>query len=120
MLCRIVVQIVPIQSGLRIISLWLTECSSRHAYIYRRQAAITLNRCLQDPQLQKRLQQVLKLNKEKWEEARDHALKAVVVDNRMRVWWAASTPPSSNRVGTGPTLARAHDHDHAHLRVSDA
>ena len=54
---------------------------------------------MQDPQLQKRLQQVLKLNKEKWEEARDHALKAVVVDNRMRVWWAASTPPSSNRVG---------------------
>ena len=60
----------------------------------------TLPVVLQDPQLQKRLQQVLKLNKEKWEEARDHALKAVVVDNRMRVWWAASTPPSSNRVGT--------------------
>jgi hypothetical protein len=40
---------------------------------------------LQDPHLQKRLQQVLKLNKEKWEEAREHALKAIVVENRMRV-----------------------------------
>jgi hypothetical protein len=53
-----------------------------------------------DPQLQKRLQQVLKLNKEKWEEARDHALKAVVVDNRMRVWWAQqSSTPAQHRVG---------------------
>jgi hypothetical protein len=58
---------------------------------------------MQDPQLQKRLQQVLKLNKEKWEEARDHALKAVVVDNRMRVWWAASSPPSTSRVGVLPS-----------------
>ena len=30
--------------------------------------------------------QVLKLSKEKWDEARDHALKAVVADNRMRIW----------------------------------
>lgn len=29
---------------------------------------------------------VLKLSKEKWEEARDHAMRAVVADNRMRIW----------------------------------
>jgi hypothetical protein len=61
-------------------------------------------RALQDPHLQKRLQQVLKLNKEKWEEAREHALKAVVVDNRMRVWWASPTTGSSLRIG-GPPFA---------------
>jgi hypothetical protein len=54
---------------------------------------------MQDPHLQKRLQQVLKLNKEKWEEARDHALKAVVVDNRMRVWWAVHPGGSTSRIG---------------------
>lgn len=32
--------------------------------------------------------QVLKLSKEKWEEARDHAMRAVVADNRMRIWCA--------------------------------
>ncbi len=32
--------------------------------------------------------QVLKLSKEKWDEARDHAMRAVVADNRMRVWYA--------------------------------
>lgn len=57
---------------------------------------------IQDAQLQKKLQQVLKLNKEKWEEARDHALKAVVVDNRMRVWWAAHPGGSSSRIGASP------------------
>jgi hypothetical protein len=30
---------------------------------------------------------VLKLNKEKWEEARDHALAAVLPDRRMRAWY---------------------------------
>lgn len=58
---------------------------------------------MQDPHLQKRLQQVLKLNKEKWEEARDHAFKAVVVDNRMRVWWASTATPAS-RIGVTPAL----------------
>ena len=38
--------------------------------------------------LRQRLQQVLKLSKEKWEEARDHAMRAVVADNRMRIWYA--------------------------------
>ena len=31
---------------------------------------------------------MLKLSKEKWDEARDHAMRAVVADNRMRVWYA--------------------------------
>ncbi len=42
----------------------------------------------QDGHLRQRLQQVLKLSKEKWEEARDHAFRAVVADNRMRIWYA--------------------------------
>lgn len=42
----------------------------------------------QDGHLRQRLQQVLKLSKEKWDEARDHALRAVVADNRMRIWYA--------------------------------
>uniref|UniRef100_A0A1D1ZYM3 CSE family protein n=1 Tax=Auxenochlorella protothecoides TaxID=3075 RepID=A0A1D1ZYM3_AUXPR len=41
-----------------------------------------------DGHLRQKLQQVLKLSKEKWEEARDHAMKAVVADNRMRIWYA--------------------------------
>jgi hypothetical protein len=32
--------------------------------------------------------QVLKLSKDKWEEARDHAMRAVVCDGRMRIWYA--------------------------------
>jgi hypothetical protein len=60
---------------------------------------------MQDPHLQKRLQQVLKLNKEKWEEAREHALKAVVVDNRMRVWWASQASGTTLRVGAFPPPA---------------
>ncbi len=31
---------------------------------------------------------MLKLSKEKWDEARDHAMRAVVPDNRMRAWYA--------------------------------
>lgn len=42
----------------------------------------------QDGHLRQRLQQILKLSKEKWEEARDHAMRAVVADNRMRIWYA--------------------------------
>lgn len=34
------------------------------------------------------LVQVLKLSKEKWDEARDHAMRAVVADNRMRIWYS--------------------------------
>lgn len=64
---------------------------------------------VQDAQLQKKLQQVLKLNKEKWEEARDHALKAVVVDNRMRVWWAAHPGGSSSRIGANIKLRQLSD-----------
>jgi hypothetical protein len=62
------------------------------------------NLALQDLHLQKRLQQVLKLNKEKWEEAREHALKAVVVDNRMRVWWASPSSGANIRIGASPLL----------------
>jgi hypothetical protein len=40
--------------------------------------------------LRQKLQQVLKLSKEKWEEARDHAMRAVVADNRMRIWCVGS------------------------------
>ena len=41
-----------------------------------------------DGHLRQKLQQVLKLSKEKWEEARDHAMRAVVADNRMRIWYS--------------------------------
>ena len=52
-------------------------------------------RAEQDGHLRQKLQQVLKLSKEKWEEARDHALRAVVADSRMRAWYAASDPKYS-------------------------
>ena len=42
----------------------------------------------QDGHLRQKLQQVLKLSKEKWDDARDHAMRAVVADNRMRIWCA--------------------------------
>jgi hypothetical protein len=42
-----------------------------------------------DGHLRQKLQQVLKLSKEKWDEARDHAMRAVVADNRMRIWCGA-------------------------------
>lgn len=42
----------------------------------------------QDGHLRQKLQQVLKLSKEKWDDARDHAMRAVVADNRMRIWYA--------------------------------
>jgi hypothetical protein len=45
-----------------------------------------------DGHLRQKLQQVLKLSKEKWDEARDHAMRAVVADNRMRIWYATNGP----------------------------
>ena len=42
-----------------------------------------------DGHLRQQLQQLLKLSKEKWEEARDHAMRAVVADSRMRIWCVA-------------------------------
>lgn len=41
-----------------------------------------------DGHLRQKLQQLLKLSKEKWDDARDHAMRAVVADNRMRIWYA--------------------------------
>ena len=46
-------------------------------------------RAEQDGHLRQRLQHVLKLSKEKWDEARDHAMRAVVADGRMRAWCVA-------------------------------
>ena len=43
-----------------------------------------------DGMLRQKLQQVLKLSKEKWDDARDHAMRAVLADSRMRVWCALS------------------------------
>lgn len=45
-----------------------------------------------DAQLRKGLQVILKLSKEKWEEASNHAIQAVVPDFRKRVWY----PPGHN------------------------
>ena len=44
--------------------------------------------------MRQKLQQVLKLSKEKWDEARDHAMRAVVADNRMRIWYADKMNPN--------------------------
>lgn len=55
----------------------------------------------QDTHLRQRLQQILKLSKEKWDEARDHAMKAVVVDNRMRIWWHTDLPRGNHYPRTG-------------------
>ena len=41
-----------------------------------------------DGHLRQKLQQILKLSKEKWDEARDHALRSVVADNYLRVWYS--------------------------------
>jgi hypothetical protein len=46
----------------------------------------------QDGHLRQKLQQVLKLSKEKWDDARDHAMRAVVADNRMRIWCVCTGP----------------------------
>jgi hypothetical protein len=49
-----------------------------------------------DSQLRKALQHILKLSKEKWEEAAQHAQTAVMPDFRRRVWY----PPGEN-MGVG-------------------
>eukprot|EP00879_Flechtneria_rotunda_P032539 GHRR01035762.1.p1 GENE.GHRR01035762.1~~GHRR01035762.1.p1 ORF type:complete len:210 (-),score=68.29 GHRR01035762.1:242-784(-) len=41
-----------------------------------------------DGHLRQQLQALLKLAKEKWDEAAEHAKRAVVPDNRMRAWYA--------------------------------
>lgn len=61
----------------------------------------------QDTHLRQRLQQILKLSKEKWDEARDHAMKAVVVDNRMRIWWHTDLPQGNHFPRTGAVPPRA-------------
>lgn len=50
-----------------------------------------------DGHLRQKLQQVLKLSKEKWDDARDHAMRAVVADNRMRIWLALILSPESKK-----------------------
>jgi hypothetical protein len=45
-----------------------------------------VNHAEDDRQLCEQLKKVLKLTKG-WEEARDHARKAVPVDNNVRLWW---------------------------------
>lgn len=41
-----------------------------------------------DGHLRQQLHTLLKLAKDKWEEAAEHAKRAVVPDNRMRAWYA--------------------------------
>ena len=55
-----------------------------------------------DGHLRQKLQAVLKLSKEKWDDARDHALRAVVADSRMRIWYspdAAAAAAARQRAG---------------------
>ena len=54
-----------------------------------------------DGHLRQRLQAVLKLSKEKWDDARDHALRAVVADSRMRIWYAPESMSSAGGSGSG-------------------
>jgi hypothetical protein len=49
---------------------------------FQRLAALADN----DAPLRQKLQQVLKLTKDKWEETREHAMRAVVADDRARIW----------------------------------
>lgn len=44
---------------------------------------------------------MLKLSKEKWDDARDHALRAVVADSRMRIWYAPESTSGSAGAGSG-------------------
>ena len=55
-------------------------------YFSDRRQLLTTYQPHQDGHLRQRLQHVLKLSREKWEEARDHAMRAVVGDSRMRAW----------------------------------
>lgn len=47
-----------------------------------------------DQQFRKNLQHILKFSADKFNEAREHAIKAIVPDNRMRVWYPDSNDPS--------------------------
>ncbi|KIY91842.1 hypothetical protein MNEG_16120 [Monoraphidium neglectum] len=47
-----------------------------------------VRRADQDGHLRQQLRCVLKLSEDKWKEARERALRAVVPDNRMRAWYA--------------------------------
>lgn len=49
-----------------------------------------------DGHLRQKLQNTLKMSSEKWSEARDHAMRAVVSDSRMRIWYVGF--PGSNTV----------------------
>lgn len=40
----------------------------------------------QDGHLRHKLMTILKLSDDKWNEAKDHANRAVVTDNRLRAW----------------------------------
>jgi hypothetical protein len=54
-------------------------------------------------QLRKMIQAILKLSKEKWDEAARHAMDAVHPDFRRRVWWVARqqrTPRASVAFGS--------------------
>ena len=67
-----------------------------------------------DGHLRQRLQAVLKLSKEKWDDARDHALRAVVADSRMRIWYspdaaaaAAAAAAAGGQQRSAPAAAAA-------------
>lgn len=53
-----------------------------------------------DGHLRQKLQAVLKLSKEKWDDARDHALRAVVADSRMRIWYSSEEGENSGSGGS--------------------
>lgn len=63
-----------------------------------------------DGHLRQKLQAVLKLSKEKWDDARDHALRAVVADSRMRIWYS---PEGGSDSGNGSSQSRSGGNDGA-------
>ena len=62
-----------------------------------------------DGMLRQKLQQVLKLSKEKWDDARDHAMRAVLADSRMRVWCALSGFECMRGILCSAVIALLHD-----------
>ena len=60
-----------------------------------------------DGHLRQKLQAVLKLSKEKWDDARDHALRAVVADSRMRIWYSGDSSSDSGGNGARSDAAAA-------------
>lgn len=54
-----------------------------------------------DGQLRGQLQTLLKLPKEKWDEAADHARRAVVPDSRMRAWLSHTAAGGTVALGLG-------------------